>query len=55
MKDLRSQLQSQAAKQFKAPKLSNIISKPEPLIVAQNDEDVDEIVIERKDIKLVMT
>ncbi|MFS7943502.1 putative nascent polypeptide-associated complex NAC domain, NAC A/B domain superfamily [Helianthus anomalus] len=55
IEDLNSQLQSQAAEQFKAPNLSNVISTPEPTAVAQDDEDVDETGVEPKDIELVMT
>lgn len=56
IKDLSSQLQSQAAEQFKAPTLSNVISKPESSTVAQDDEgEVDETGIEPKDIELMMT
>ncbi|CAN4125649.1 unnamed protein product [Withania somnifera] len=55
IEDLSSQLQSQAAEQFKAPNFSNVISKPEPSTVAQDDEDVDETGVEAKDIELVMT
>jgi len=55
IEDLSSQLQTQAAEQFKAPDLSNIISKPETSAVAQDDEEVDETGVEPKDIELVMT
>nr|BAF46352.1 alpha chain of nascent polypeptide associated complex [Nicotiana benthamiana] len=55
IEDLSSQLQTQAAEQFKAPNLSNVISKPEPSTVAQDDEDVDDTGVEPKDIELVMT
>ncbi|KAG2687463.1 hypothetical protein I3843_09G052700 [Carya illinoinensis] len=55
IEDLSSQLQTQAAEQFKAPNISNVISKPEPSVVAQDDEDVDETGVEPKDIELVMT
>ncbi|XP_041023349.1 nascent polypeptide-associated complex subunit alpha-like protein 1 [Juglans microcarpa x Juglans regia] len=55
IEDLSSQLQTQAAEQFKAPNISNVISKPEPSAVAQDDEDVDETGVEPKDIELVMT
>ncbi|KAK3010330.1 hypothetical protein RJ639_013023 [Escallonia herrerae] len=55
IEDLSSQLQSQAAEQFKAPNLSNVISKPEPSAMVQDDEDVDETGVEPKDIELVMT
>ncbi|KAF7128055.1 hypothetical protein RHSIM_Rhsim11G0197300 [Rhododendron simsii] len=55
IEDLSSQLQSQAAEQFKAPDLSHVISKPESSAMAQDDEDVDETGVEPKDIELVMT
>ncbi|XP_071686467.1 nascent polypeptide-associated complex subunit alpha-like protein [Rutidosis leptorrhynchoides] len=56
IEDLSSQLQSQAAEQFKAPNLSNVVSEPEPAATAQDDdEDVDETGVEPKDIELVMT
>ncbi|XP_061960151.1 nascent polypeptide-associated complex subunit alpha-like protein 1 [Populus nigra] len=55
IEDLSSQLQTQAAEQFKAPDLSHVISKPETSAVAQDDEEVDETGVEPKDIELVMT
>ncbi|KAH7536632.1 hypothetical protein FEM48_Zijuj03G0005200 [Ziziphus jujuba var. spinosa] len=55
IEDLSSQLQTQAAEQFKAPDLSHVISKPESSGIAQDDEDVDETGVEPKDIELVMT
>ncbi|XP_057468636.1 nascent polypeptide-associated complex subunit alpha-like protein 1 [Actinidia eriantha] len=56
IEDLSSQLQTQAAEQFKAPDLSHVISKPESSAMApQDDEDVDETGVEPKDIELVMT
>nr|GLL47532.1 nascent polypeptide-associated complex subunit alpha-like protein 1 [Ipomoea trifida] len=55
IEDLSSQLQTQAAEQFKAPNLSNVVSKPEPSTAVQDDEDVDETGVEPKDIELVMT
>ncbi|KAG1338578.1 nascent polypeptide-associated complex subunit alpha-like protein 1 [Cocos nucifera] len=55
IEDLSSQLQTQAAEQFKAPDLSHVISKPETSAMAQDDEEVDETGIEPKDIELVMT
>ncbi|CBI40611.3 hypothetical protein AAG906_033370 [Vitis piasezkii] len=55
IEDLSSQLQTQAAEQFKAPDLSNVIAKPEASSMAQDDEDVDETGVEPKDIELVMT
>ncbi|KAL5228003.1 hypothetical protein ABZP36_016268 [Zizania latifolia] len=55
IEDLSSQLQTQAAEQFKAPDLSSVISKAEPSAAAQDDEEVDETGVEPKDIELVMT
>ncbi|KAG8656592.1 nascent polypeptide-associated complex subunit alpha-like protein 1 [Manihot esculenta] len=55
IEDLSSQLQTQAAEQFKAPDLSHVISKPETSTMAQDDEEVDETGVEPKDIELVMT
>lgn len=55
IEDLSSQLQTQAAEQFKAPDLTNVISKPESSAMAHDDEDVDETGVEPKDIELVMT
>ncbi|GFQ05018.1 nascent polypeptide-associated complex subunit alpha-like protein 1 [Phtheirospermum japonicum] len=65
IEDLRSQLQTQAADQFKATNLNNIAPKTESPTIVQDDEDVDESVqddedvdesgVEPKDIELVMT
>uniref|UniRef100_A0ACD5TAB9 Uncharacterized protein n=1 Tax=Avena sativa TaxID=4498 RepID=A0ACD5TAB9_AVESA len=56
IEDLSSQLQSQAAEQFKAPDLSSVIPNPGASTAAQDDdEDVDETGVEPKDIELVMT
>ncbi|KAH1069630.1 hypothetical protein AAZX31_03G105900 [Glycine max] len=56
IEDLSSQLQTQAAEQFKAPNVSNDGSKPETsAAAAQDDEDVDETGVDPKDIELVMT
>ncbi|PIA53266.1 hypothetical protein AQUCO_00900089v1 [Aquilegia coerulea] len=57
IEDLSSQLQTQAAEQFKAPDLSHLTSKPEDesSAIAQDDEDVDDTGVEPKDIELVMT
>lgn len=55
IEDLSSQLQTQAAEQFKAPDLSSVISKSELSAITEDDEDVDEIGVEPKDIELVMT
>uniref|UniRef100_A0A0D9WFU9 NAC-A/B domain-containing protein n=1 Tax=Leersia perrieri TaxID=77586 RepID=A0A0D9WFU9_9ORYZ len=57
IEDLSSQLQTQAAEQFKAPDLSSMLSKPEASTAAAQDDDetVDETGVEPKDIELVMT
>ncbi|KAH7556851.1 hypothetical protein JRO89_XS11G0003100 [Xanthoceras sorbifolium] len=57
IEDLSSQLQSQAAEQFRAPpsNVTNVASKPESSAMAQDDEEVDETGVEPKDIELVMT
>ncbi|CAL0317107.1 unnamed protein product [Lupinus luteus] len=57
IEDLSSQLQTQAAEQFKAPKdVSNAALKPESSSTAQDDEeDVDETGVDPKDIELVLT
>ncbi|KAG2405488.1 Nascent polypeptide-associated complex subunit alpha-like protein [Vigna angularis] len=55
IEDLSSQLQTQAAEQFKAPNVSNVGLKPETSATAQDDEDVDESGVDPKDIELVMT
>ncbi|KAI9160514.1 hypothetical protein LWI28_008876 [Acer negundo] len=57
IEDLSSQLQSQAAEQFRAPpsNVTNVASKPDTSAVAQDDEEVDETGVEPKDIELVMT
>jgi len=56
IEDLSSQLQTQAAEQFKAPDLSHAMLKPESSAAAQEeDEEVDDTGVEPKDIELVMT
>jgi nascent polypeptide-associated complex subunit alpha len=56
IEDLSSQLQTQAAEQFKAPDMSSVLSKPEASTAAQDDDEaVDETGVEEKDIELVMT
>ncbi|CAN1223722.1 Nascent polypeptide-associated complex subunit alpha-like protein, partial [Linum perenne] len=56
IEDISSQLQSQAAEQFRAPDLSHVNAKPETSAMAQDDDDeVDETGVEPKDIELVMT
>ncbi|PNX72028.1 nascent polypeptide-associated complex subunit alpha-like protein [Trifolium pratense] len=55
IEDLSSQLQTQAAEQFKAPNLSNAGVKPESSGIAPEEEDVDETGVDPKDIELVVT
>ncbi|PKU74238.1 Nascent polypeptide-associated complex subunit alpha-like protein [Dendrobium catenatum] len=55
IEDLSSQLQTQAAEQFRAPDLSHVISSKPDTSVAQDDEEEDESGVEPKDIELVMT
>ncbi|KAE9619759.1 hypothetical protein Lal_00038207 [Lupinus albus] len=57
IEDLSSQLQTQAAEQFKAPNVTTSALKPESSSTAQDDddEDVDEAGVDPKDIELVMT
>ncbi|CAH8361939.1 unnamed protein product [Eruca vesicaria subsp. sativa] len=59
IEDMSSQIQSQAAQQFKAPDLSSMISKGESsssaAVVEDDDEEVNEEGVEPKDIELVMT
>ncbi|MCO5598389.1 hypothetical protein L7F22_052484 [Adiantum nelumboides] len=57
IEDLSSQLQTQAAEQFKAPDLAHGVIKAEPSggYEAEEDEEVDETGVEPKDIELVMT
>uniref|UniRef100_A0A2P2K4T4 NAC-A/B domain-containing protein n=2 Tax=Rhizophora mucronata TaxID=61149 RepID=A0A2P2K4T4_RHIMU len=55
IEDLSSQLQNQAAEQFRTPSTATAVSKPEPSSIAQDDEEVDETGVEPKDIELVMT
>ncbi|VAI05682.1 nascent polypeptide-associated complex subunit alpha-like protein 1 isoform X1 [Triticum dicoccoides] len=56
IEDLSSQLQSQAAEQFKAPDLSQMISSPEASGMENDDNEVvNDEGVEPKDIELVMT
>lgn len=55
IEDLSSQLQTQAAEQFKVPDMSHVLSKAVASSAAQDDEEVDEAGVEPKDIELVMT
>lgn len=57
IEDLSSQLQTQAAEQFKAPDIGHVETKAEPsaALEAEDEEEVDETGVEPKDIELVMT
>jgi nascent polypeptide-associated complex subunit alpha len=58
IEDLSSQLQTQAAEQFKAPDLSQMMPKPETSDLGQEEneeEELDETGVEPKDVELVMT
>jgi nascent polypeptide-associated complex subunit alpha len=57
IEDLSSQLQSQAAEQFKVPEAANVEAKaaPSAAVEAEDEGDVDESGVEPKDIELVMT
>ncbi|KAK6129367.1 hypothetical protein DH2020_036883 [Rehmannia glutinosa] len=56
--DLSSQLQTQAAQQFRMPEMSSVMTKPEIASTGQADEEeeeIDETGVEPRDIDLVMT
>lgn len=61
IEDLSSQLQTQAAEQFRLPDMSSTIGKPEAsaaITAPQEDveeEEIDETGVEPRDIELVMT
>ncbi|KAJ6797258.1 putative nascent polypeptide-associated complex subunit alpha-like protein 1 [Iris pallida] len=58
IEDLSSQLQTQAAQQFRMPDLSNAEAKPDAAAAApteEDEEDVDDTGVEPRDIELVMT
>ncbi|KAI3417850.1 NAC-A/B domain-containing protein [Psidium guajava] len=61
IEDLSSQLQNQAAQQFRMPDMSSVISKPDAsaadssALADGEEEDVDETGVEPRDIDLVMT
>ncbi|RXI08195.1 hypothetical protein DVH24_022339 [Malus domestica] len=61
IEDLSSQLQTQAAQQFRMPDMSSVMGKPEISGAAaepqadEEEEEVDETGVEPKDIDLVMT
>lgn len=58
IEDLSSQLQTQAAQQFRFPDMGSVISKSELPSIAQADEEeeeVDETDVNARDIELVTT
>ncbi|KAM2031190.1 hypothetical protein FF2_041728 [Malus domestica] len=60
IEDLSSQLQTQAAQQFRMPDMSSVMGKPEISATAagaqdEEEEEVDETGVEPRDIDLVMT
>ena len=56
IEDLSTQLQTQAAEQFKVPGPSSVISRGEPSVAAaHDDEEVDETGVDKKDVELMMT
>ncbi|GFQ08024.1 nascent polypeptide-associated complex subunit alpha-like protein 2, partial [Phtheirospermum japonicum] len=60
IEDLSSQLQSQAAQQFRMPDMGSVMAKPENATSAnaqadEEEEEVDETGVEPRDIGLVMT
>ncbi|XP_078445134.1 nascent polypeptide-associated complex (NAC), alpha subunit family protein [Wolffia australiana] len=55
IEDLSSQLQTQAAQQFKVPEHVHVAPKPEAAAAARDEEEVDESGVEPKDVELVMT
>lgn len=60
IEDLSSQLQTQAAQQFRIPDMGSLMGKPDPSAAAaaqaeEEEEEVDETGVEARDIDLVMT
>lgn len=58
MEDFSSQLQAQAAQQFRMPDLSTVMAKPDAAATAaadEEEEEIDETGVEARDIDLVMT
>ncbi|KAJ8650275.1 hypothetical protein MRB53_003298 [Persea americana] len=57
IEDLSSQLQTQAAQQFRMPDISSMMAKPDVSAAAQaeEEEEVDDTGVEPRDIDLVMT
>lgn len=60
IEDLSSQLQTQAAQQFRVPDVSNVMARPDVSVAlqaeeAEEEEEIDESGVEARDIDLVMT
>jgi nascent polypeptide-associated complex subunit alpha len=57
IEDLSSQLQAQAAQQFRMQDLSKVMAKPETSasLPGEEEEEIDESDVEPRDIDLVMT
>lgn len=62
IEDLSSQLQTQAAQQFRMPDMGSVAAKPDAATAAaieaqpdEEEEEVDETGVEARDIDLVMT
>lgn len=57
IEDLSSQLQAQAAQQFRMQDLSKVMAKPETsaALAGEEEEEIDESDVEPRDIDLVMT
>ncbi|XP_028790711.1 nascent polypeptide-associated complex subunit alpha-like protein 2 [Neltuma alba] len=62
IEDLSSQLQTQAAQQFRMPDMGSVVAKPDAAAAAdagaqpdEEEEEVDETGVEPRDIELVMT
>ncbi|CAN0922790.1 Nascent polypeptide-associated complex subunit alpha-like protein 2 [Linum grandiflorum] len=61
IEDLSSQLQTQAAQQFRMPDMASVLPKSDPALAAaaaqadEEEEEIDETGIEARDIDLVMT
>lgn len=58
IEDLSSQLQSQAAQQFRMPDASSVLPKLDEsasAVADEDEEDIDDTGVEHRDIELVMT
>ncbi|KAK4769104.1 hypothetical protein SAY86_027254 [Trapa natans] len=58
IEDLSSQLQAQAAQQFRVPDVGSVVTKPEDTTAApaeEEEEEIDEMGVQPQDIELVMT